>query len=201
MHASPAKTHRRGHRLAIGAAGLLAAGGLGLFAIAGATGALAQPNEVAASVDVGSTTTLALTTTSLPFAQPGSLPATEAGENNVAGSVNSNDPRGWTVDVGASSTPQSAGDGQYQDGDFYGASGSTTGGINDFIPISGLTVNGTALNEGSAFSGGIGSSGTAVAADTGSGSFTVNDAYSLTIPANTAADSFTTQLNYTIAGH
>ena len=196
------KTRRSGRRLAIAGAGLVAAAGLGVFAVGGATGAMASTpgtvtggsgaanNQVEAVVSVPAVTTLTLNSGALNFPTPSTLPGTVTATEGA--NASSNDMTGYTVQVASvSETPvagqTSAGASHY---DFLGHG-------NNWFPVTDLSVAG-----GTGGSFGEAAAPITTDASTAPGSNAISDTYSLTVPATAPADAaYTAWFAYTIAGN
>lgn len=206
MHTQvPRKVRHSGHRLAIAGAGLLGAAGLAVFAVGGATGAMAatpgtvtggsgaNTNQVTATVSVPAVTTLTLNSASLPFPTPATLPGTVA--STLTGNASSNDGSGYTVSVASVSQTMTGGQTGAGDGlfDFLNPGGTQSNGD---IPITDLSVQG-------GVNGTFSEAGTPVTTDTSGSpaSNPISDAYSLNVPATTQAANYSAILAYTIAGN
>lgn len=204
-------------RFGMACAGLMMAAGLAFLnlsaAAPAAAGSCTSPNggapcspaipvsATASTATVSSSTTLTLSTTAITFPNATTLPTTENANTPVSGTVTSNDANGWSVDVESTSTPGNTG---AVCGDFVGkANAAPSGGINDFITVgSSLRVQGSTGTQ--AFTAAQTTpcgQATAGAADTGTSNGTISDVYTLSIPAATAPDTYTTTLNYTIIGN
>ncbi len=181
-------------------AALAAAGGAALLVLGSSGAALAQA-QTTATVSVASSTTITDNTSSITWATPASLPATEVSSPAVNTTVSSNDPNGWTVSVTAA--------GNYSGTGNNDSCGLAAGSSGAYIPFSDLLIgvnSNTTFTPYSTPNSGACLAGTdAVYTDEiqGSGApstATYNDYWQLTIPAGTGAGAYAATLTYSVAG-